>query len=277
MVLSAIQAPWRPTWSYQRISSFLLCNQWVGLLHHHDQLQSHSGKDTQGTTILSVAYKLHISKIAMNSVKELAREAPHQPVFDTDAHKFLIDSGASTHLWNRCQDFSSYHRLSCEEQEPDKVLGVNGKTIKPIGMGTVLLKIEDDLNHVHALEIQDVRHMPEILLNIFVPQALIQQQQSEGDSVASCSINPTRITLKWMSESGREASKYVPLNRSNIDIAFTASGYTNFKAFAAMFAMPATYVSDDEDDAIPSSSLDEQPICATSPSPHEDPVCSPSD
>ena len=158
------------------------------------------------------------------------------------------------------------------------MLGVNDKTIKPIGMGTVLLKIEDDLNHVHALEIQDVRHMPEILLNIFVPQAFIQQRQSEGDSVASCSINATGITLKWMSESGREASKYVPLNRSNIGIAFTASGYKNFKAFVTMFAMPATYVSDDdEDETVPSPSLDKQPIRSTSPSPHGDPVCSPSE
>ena len=125
----------------------------------------------------------------------------------------------------------------------------------------MLIKIEDDLNHVHALEIQDVRHMPEIPLNIFVPQAFIQQQQSKGDSVASCSINTTGITLKWMSKSGQDTSKYVPLNRSNIGIAFTVSGYKNFKAFAAMFAMSATYISDnEEDEVVPSPSFDEQPI-----------------
>ena len=197
----------------------------------------------------------------MNSVQELAREVPLQLVFDTDVRKFLIDSRASTHLSNRRQDYSSYCRLSHEEQEQDKVLGVNGKTIKPIGIGTVLLKIEDDLNHLHTLEIQDVRHMPDIPLNIFVPQAFIQKCQSEGDSVASCSINATGITLKWMSESGKEASKYVPLNKSNIGIAFTAPGYKNFRAFAALFAMPATYVSDDKgDDPVPTQSPDEQPI-----------------
>ena len=103
-----------------------------------------------------------------------------------------------------------YRRLSREEQEQDKVLGVNGKTIKPIGIGTVLLNIEDDLNYTHSLEIQDVRHMPDIPLNIFVPQAFIQQRQSKGDSVASCSINATGITLKWMSESGKEASNCAP-------------------------------------------------------------------
>ena len=277
VVLSAIQAPWRLTWSYQCKSSPSFFVIKVGLLHHHDQLQPYSGKDTQGTALFSLAYKATYLKNGHEFSQGPCCETPLQPVFDTDTHKFLIDSGASTHLWNRCQEFSSYRRLSHEEQERDKVLGVNGKTIKPIGMGTVLLKIEDDLNHVHALELQDVRHMPEIPLNIFVPQAFIQQRQSKGDSDASCSINATGITLKWMFKSGREASKYVPLNRSNIGIAFTASGYKNFKAFAAMFAMPATYVSDDkEDETVPSPSLDEQPIRSTSPSPHGDPVCFPS-
>ena len=121
--------------------------------------------------------------------------------------------------------------------------------------------------------------MLDIPLNIFVPQAFIQQRQSEGDSVASCSINATGITLKWMSESAKEASKYVPLNRSNIGIAFTASRYKNFTAFAALFAMPATYVSDDEDDdPLPTQSPDEQPIqidpkCPSS----EGATCSPSE
>ena len=279
MVLSAIQAPWHLTWSYQHKSSpsFFVID---GLDCCITTINSNLtwGRMPKALRSFLLPTKPPISKMAMNSVKDLVCKTPLQPVFNSDAHKFLIDSGASTHLWNRCQDFSSYRRLSHEEQEQDKVLGVNGKTIKPIGIGTVLLKIEDDLNHIHALEIQDVRHMPEIPLNIFVPQAFIQQRQSEGDSLASCSINATGIILKWMSESGREASKYVPLNRSNIGIAFTASGYKNFKAFAAMFAMPATYVSDDEeDDIVPSPSLDEQPIRSTSPSPHEDPVRSPSE
>ena len=138
----------------------------------------------------------------------------------------------------------------------------------------MLLKIEDDLNLIHTLEIQDVRHMLDIPLNIFVPQAFIQQRQSEGDSVASCSINATGITLKWMSKSGKEASKYVPLNRSNVGIAFTASGYKNFRAFATMFAMPTTYASDDEDDdPVPTQSPDEQSVQFTSTSSNEDPKC----
>ena len=80
-----------------------------------------------------------------------------------------------------------------------------------------------------------------------------------------------------MSKSGQDTSKYVPLNMRNIGIGFTASGYNNFKAFAALFAMPATYISDnEEDEVIPSPSLDKQPIRSTTPSHHEDPVHPPS-
>ena len=43
-------------------------------------------------------------------------------------------------------------------------------------------------------------------------------------------------------------SKYIPLNKSNISICFTASGYQNFSNFAALFGMPASYISHDEDE-----------------------------
>ena len=44
------------------------------------------------------------------------------------------------------------------------------------------------------------------------------------------------------------ANKYVPLSKSNVDICFTASSYKQFRAFAALCGMPATFISDDETD-----------------------------
>ena len=185
MVLSAIQASWRLTWSYQCKSSpsFFVIN---GLDCCITTINSNLTWGRMPKALCSFLWptKPPISKMAMISVKDLAHETPLQPVFDTNARKFLIDSGASTHLWNPCQDLSSYHRLSREEQEQDKVLGVNGKTIKPIRMGTVLLKIEDDLNHVHALEIQDVRHM-----------CLKSRSTSLSPKPSSNNINPRDILL----------------------------------------------------------------------------------
>ena len=91
-----------------------------------------------------------------------------------------------------------------------------------------------------------------------------QQRQAEGDSNASCSILADSITLQWTGENGKQASKYVPLNKSNIGICFTASGYKQFRAFAALCSMPATFISDDEIDE-PTNPPAEGPITMTPP------------
>ena len=143
MVLSAIQAPWSLTWNYlhQSNPSFFVING-LDCCITTINAQFTWGRMPKALRSFLWPTKPPISKMAMNSVKDHACETPSQPVFDTDTHKFLIHSGASTHLWNQHQDFYSYRHLSHEEQEQDKVLGVNGKTIKPIGIGTVLLMTE---------------------------------------------------------------------------------------------------------------------------------------
>ena len=133
MVLSAIQAPWRLTRTYQRKSSpsFFIIN---GLDCCITMINSKLTRGRTPKALRSFLWpsKPPISKLAMNSVKDLARETPFQPVFDTNARMFLIDSGASTHLWNRHQDFSSYRRLSREEQEQDKVLESMAKPLSQL-------------------------------------------------------------------------------------------------------------------------------------------------
>ena len=185
---------------------------------------------------------------AMNSINESARQVPQQARFDTDSQKFLIDSGGSTHLWNRRKDFVSFRVLSKQEQKEEQVLGINGKVSQPIGIGRIQIKIEDDENKVHKLQLDNVRYLPNAPLNIFVPQVFIQQRLSEGDPRASCGITATGITLQWSDpEDDQLVSKYVPLNKSNVGMCFTASGFRSFKAFAALLGMPAT-ISDDESD-----------------------------
>ena len=73
----------------------------------------------------------------MNSIQELAKPGPQQMLFDTDLWKSLINSGASTHMSNWRKDFISYHSLSKDEQEMDKVLSMSGDIIMPQGIGTV--------------------------------------------------------------------------------------------------------------------------------------------
>ena len=99
IVLSTIQAPWRLISNCQHKSSpsFFVIN---GLDCCITTINSNLTRGRTPKALRSLLWptKPPILKLSMNSVKELAREVPLQPVFNTDARKFLIDSGASTHL-----------------------------------------------------------------------------------------------------------------------------------------------------------------------------------
>ena len=58
------------------------------------------------------------------------------------------------------------------------------------------------------------------------------------------------------------ANKYIPLNKSNVGICFTASSYKKFRAFAALCGMPTTFILDDKMD-VPIKSPVEGPIMMT--------------
>ena len=139
---------------------------------------------------------------------------------------------------------------------------MSGETVAPQGIGSIRLRIEDDLNDIHTIHLHDVQFLPEAPINIFVPQVFSQQRQAEGDSNASCSISADSITLQWTGENGKQANKYVPLNKSNVGICFTASGYKQFRASTALCSMPTTFISDDEEDE-PTNSPAEGPITMT--------------
>ena len=151
---------------------------------------------------------------------------------------------------------------SPQERKNDQVLGVRGEAVAPQGIGSIRLRIEVDLNDIHAIHLHDVWYLPETPINIFIPQVFSQQCQAEGDSKASCSISADSISLQWTGENRKQANKYIPLNKSNVGICFTASGYKQFRAFAALCGMPATFISDDETDE-PTNPPDEGPIMMT--------------
>ena len=150
---------------------------------------------------------------------------PHQIQFDSDSQKFLINSGASVHMWAQQKDFISYHILTNDEQERDQVLGVSATMIQPLGIGSVKVLVEDDQSDVHILHLHEVHHIPSLPINIFVPQVFVQQRQQEGDINATCTILVQAMTLQWTSTKEQIVHKYVPLNKSNIGICFSTSGY----------------------------------------------------
>ena len=261
MVLSAIQSPRCPTWTLRQVRNpkfFVLPGVDWCITTVNSSLTCRRIPKSLLPTKLPIS---DLTNLCMASVRDSPR-VPHQIKFDTDSQKFLIDSGASAYLWNQRKDFIYYCSLSPQERKNDQVLGVSGEAVAPQGIGSVWLRIEDDLNDIHTIHLHDVQYLPEAPINIFVPQVLSQQRQAEGDSKASCSISADSISLQWTRENGKQANKYVPLNKSNVGICFTASGYKQFRAFAALCGMPATFISDDETDE-PTNPSAEGPIIMT--------------
>ena len=103
MVLSAIQSPRHPTWTNKRVQN--------------PQFFALQGVDWCVTTINSSLTRRRVPKALLPffcptkpPISELSNpciasvqasdHAPHQIKFDTDSQKFLIDSGASAHIWN---------------------------------------------------------------------------------------------------------------------------------------------------------------------------------
>ena len=121
----------------------------------------------------------------MHSTQESTRPGPQHTLFDTDAHKFLINSGASTHMWDQRKDFQTYKQFSKEDQKKEQVLGISSDMIQPLGVGTIHVQIEDNLNAKHMIKLHDVMHMPDTPINILVPQVFIQQCKKGGERDAA--------------------------------------------------------------------------------------------
>ena len=156
---------------------------------------------------LFIPTKNPLIDLAMNGTSTTSSDdRPRTAVFDSDADKFLIDSGASHHLWKYRRAFTSYRPLTKEERMKEALLGVNGETVMPLGIGTVPIKLEDDLNIIHTIELRDVRHLPSAPLNIMVPQVFVWQRREEGDTKARCSIDDMSIELEWLSTKDQKVS-----------------------------------------------------------------------
>ena len=253
MVLSAIQSPRRPTWTNRRVRNpkffFLPAVDWCVTTVNSSLTRRHVPNSLLPFFCPTKPPISELTNLCMTSMQD-SLSAPRQIKFDTDSQKFLIDSGASAHLWNRRKDFIYYRSLSPQERKNNQVLGVSGEAVSPQGIGSIWLRMR--MTSTTSTQ------------SISMTSGTYQKPQSTS-SFRRCSPNnakpretpkqvvpsqPDSIFLQWTSENGKQANKYVPLNKSNVGICFTASGYKQFRAFAALCGMPATFISDDETDKL---------------------------
>ena len=93
-VFWASQAPWRINWTPQ-VNSLLKSFFLEGVECCFTSINQPLTHKQRSKDLLKF-YMHH----AMHSTQEATHPVPQQTLFNTDAVKFLIDSGASTHMWN---------------------------------------------------------------------------------------------------------------------------------------------------------------------------------
>ena len=198
MVLSAIQSPRRTTWTNIRVRNpkffFLPGVDWCVTTVNSSLTRRRVPKSLLPFFCPTKPPINELINPCMVSMQD-SPSAPHQIKFDTNLQKFLIDSGASAHLWNRCKDFIYYRSLSPQERKNDQVLGMSGEAVAPQGIGSIQLRIEDDLNDIHTIHLHDVRYLLKAPINIFIPQLFSQQRQAKGDSITGFYQRPNPCVL----------------------------------------------------------------------------------
>ena len=125
VVLSAIQLPRRPTWTNKRARNpkffFLPGVDWCVTTINSSLTRQRVPKSLLPFFCPMKPPISDLTNLCMASMQD-SPHAPHHIKFDTDSQKFLIDSGASAHLWNWCKDFIYYRSLSPQERKNDQVL-----------------------------------------------------------------------------------------------------------------------------------------------------------
>ena len=139
MVLSAIQSPRRPTCTTRRVWSpkfFILPGVDWCVTINSSLTCHHIPKPLLPFFCPSKPPFSASTNACMVSVQE-THHSPHQIKVNTDSQKFLIDSGASAHLWNHLKDFISYCSLSPQGRKNDQVLAVSRQMVASQGIGSV--------------------------------------------------------------------------------------------------------------------------------------------
>ena len=140
MVLSAIQSPRRPTWTTRRVWNpkyfILLEVDWCVTTVNSSLTRRRVPKALLPFFCPTKPPMSALAKPCMASMQETHR-ALHQIKFHMDSQKFLIDSGASAHLWNHRLAFISYCVLSPQERKNDQVLGVSAEAVAPQCIGSI--------------------------------------------------------------------------------------------------------------------------------------------
>lgn len=137
----------------------------------------------------------HRAKITEDEVESSNEDEGAFPVSDeVPENKWLIDSGASSHMTPKREYFSTYRAFST----PEKVGLGDGRTVEAVGVGTVRVNMLFKVSNSKKAVMYDVLHVPKLACNLFSVRAAAKKGNTVKFNQVRCWIKGPKGSLQGM-------------------------------------------------------------------------------
>ncbi len=155
-----------------------------------------------------------------------------------DEEKWLVDSGASSHMTYRRDYFTNCRPFSVHE----KVSLGDGRVVEAVGVGNIRLDMLFKVSHPTRATMFDVLHVPQLACNLFSVRAAAKKGNTVKFGQMKCWISGPNGGLKGIGYAygklyqlkckvimTEESASIVSENKSNIDLWHQRLGHLNFQ------------------------------------------------
>ena len=108
--------------------------------------------------------------------------------------KWLVDSGASSHMTPKREYFTEYRSFST----PEKVALGDGRVVEAVGIGSIRLNMLFEVSDSKRAVIYDVLHVPRLSCNLFSVRAAAKRGNTVKFGQSRCWIRGPKGTLQGM-------------------------------------------------------------------------------
>ena len=137
----------------------------------------------------------HRAKVTEDEVESDSDGEGAFPVSDeVPDDKWLVDSGASSHMTPKGGYFTNYRSFST----PEKVGLGDGRVVEAVGVGTVRLNMLFKVSDSKRAVMYDVLHVPKLSCNLFSVRAAAKRGNTVKFGQSRCWIRGPKGTLKGM-------------------------------------------------------------------------------
>jgi hypothetical protein len=157
-------------------------------------------------------------------------QTENQISWDSDSTTAVLDNSANTHIWNSLDDFIEGSLRYFDDTDSVGVLTIDKSTVRPIGIGNVLVGVTDSNGTVIQIELKDCLFFPASPVKIISVTALASQFDDEDGTWIK--TNWRHSTFTWNhakhSISFMHPTSKLPMIQVNL-------GYSKLASFCSLF------------------------------------------